>query len=171
MKVKDVMTADSLKYCTLETSLHTVAKTMKENNHGALPVLNKENRVVGIITDRDIALSLASKKESKIADLKVDDVMTEHTVHTVKTEDPIDKALTEMRKHKVGRLPVTDTNGALKGIITLNSLLSHSLEKKEGISNVASTEENLTKTLQSLFERNKTKQTKDLHVNLESHTF
>jgi len=40
-------------------------KTMKETNRGALPILDKEDKVVRIITDRDIAIALATKKKDR----------------------------------------------------------------------------------------------------------
>jgi len=171
MKVKDVMTADALKHCTLETKLHNVAKTMKETNRGALPILDKEDKVVGIITDRDIAIALATKKERQVSELTVKDVIPSTMVHTVKADDPVDKALQEMRKNKVGRLPVTDQQGKLKGMISINNLLSHSLAKKENLGEVTASEENLAKTIKSLFDRNNSKQAMKNYEKLEPHTF
>lgn len=171
MKVKDVMTADSLRHCTLETKLHNVAKTMKESNRGALPILDKEDKVVGIITDRDIAIALAEKKEKKIADLTIKDILSSSKVHTVKLDDPIDKVLQEMRKNKIGRLPVTDQEGKLKGMISVNNLLSQSLAAKEDLGEITSREENLAKTIKTLFDRNNSKQIAGNNLELEPYLF
>lgn len=59
MKVKDVMTAKSLKTCSPESNLKEAANAMKSANCGVLPVTNHDKKVVGIITDRDICLSLS----------------------------------------------------------------------------------------------------------------
>ena len=76
MKVKNVMTAQSVKFCTKDANLQEVAKKMKVNNCGALPVVDEENKVVGIITDRDICLSISKKSIIPAGDRKVKDAMT-----------------------------------------------------------------------------------------------
>jgi IMP dehydrogenase len=170
-KVEDVMTADSVKSCTLETKLHEVAKTMKEANRGALPVVDKNNKVIGIVTDRDVCLSLATKKEKEISALTVKDAIQSLKVHTVKAEDNITKALEEMRINKIGRLPVTDKEGKLKGMISVNNLLSHTLAKKEELGQITSKEENLAKTIKTLFDRNNSKHPKSETETMESIAF
>jgi len=160
MKVKDLMTADSLKYCTPETKLANAAKIMKEVNRGALPVVDKDNKVIGIVTDRDICLSLATQHGKTASELSVKEAMPNSKIYTIKAEDTITDALREMRKNKVGRLPVTDKEGKLKGLISINNLLSHALTKKEEIGTISSGEENLAKTIKTLFDRNNSKRTK-----------
>ena len=48
MKVKDLITTESLKTCSPETKLHKVAQLMDEGHCGVLPVLNKQKKVIGI---------------------------------------------------------------------------------------------------------------------------
>lgn len=167
-KVKDVMTADDIKYCSLESKLQNVAKTMKDANRGALPVVDKNNKVIGIVTDRDICLSLATRKDKKISELTVQDAITSLKVHTVKPEDNITKALQEMRKNKIGRLPITDKEGKLKGMISMNNLLSNSISKKESIGQLTSDDENIAKTIKALSDRDYSKQTKNEIEQLEA---
>lgn len=59
-KVKDIMTSNHIMHCIPETKLQSVAKTMKESNLGSLPVIDKDNKVIGIITDRDVCLAFAA---------------------------------------------------------------------------------------------------------------
>ena len=66
----------------------------------------------------------------------------------------------QMRKYKVGRLPVTDKSGKLKGMISVNNLLSHAITTKENIGDVSSKYETLAKTIKALFERNSTSKVK-----------
>jgi CBS domain-containing protein len=65
-----------------------------------------------------------------------------------------------MRKNKIGRLPVTNSEGKLKGMISINTLLSHALDQKNELGNVTSKDENLAKTIKALFDRNNLKATK-----------
>ena len=131
MKVKDLMIIGELKHCSLDSRLRDVAKIMKDSNAGALPVIDHNNKVIAMVTDRDICISLASRTEKPLAELSVKDALTTLTIHTVKPEDTITHALQEMRKNKIGRLPVTDKDGKLKGILSVNNILSHSIEKRK----------------------------------------
>ena len=56
MKIEDIMTRD-VRTCTSSDTLATAAQIMWENDCGAVPVLDAEDRVVGIITDRDLAMA------------------------------------------------------------------------------------------------------------------
>lgn len=155
MKVKDVMNADTVQFCTPETKLASATKIMKESNRGALPVLDKDHKVIGIVTDRDICLSLASKNKKSSSELSVKEILpAQAKVHTIKPEDSITDALKEMRKNKIGRLPVTDKEGKLKGMISVNTLLSHTLSQKAELGTISAKDENLAKTIKALFDRN-----------------
>ncbi len=153
-KVKDVMTSDHVMYCYPETKLQNAAKMMKENDFVALPVVDKKNKVLGIITDRDIGLTLAQKTIKNPAEKSVNELISHTQIHTVKTEDSLKKALHEMRINKIGRMPVTDDHGILKGIITVDNLINISLNKKGKFGKVTSSKENLARTIKSIFDRN-----------------
>ncbi len=70
MRVKDVMAICSSKYCASTTKLNDAAKIMKTTNCGALPIIDKDRKVVGIVTDRDIALALTSPKPATESTVK-----------------------------------------------------------------------------------------------------
>jgi CBS-domain-containing membrane protein len=155
MKVKEIMTARSLKFCSPETKLHNAAKTMKAGNCGALPVLNKEKKVIGLITDRDIALSLAQKQAKSAAQVNVAEIMAKK-VHTVNSNDEITTALRQMRTNRIGRLPVVDKKGTLKGIVSLHNLISQAngkISSKVELGTFSSSGENLLKTMQAITSR------------------
>ena len=152
MKVQSVMTARSLKHCSPETKLHNAAKLMQTGNCGALPVVDKNKKVVGIVTDRDIALALAKKQPKSRAMINVSQIMSEN-VHTVNTSDEIETALREMRTNKIGRLPVVDKKGKLKGILSMHNLLAHSLNGETEFGSTTETGESIAKTIMAITER------------------
>ena len=153
MKVKDLMTTSSLKYCSDETKLHNVAKLMEEGNCGALPVLDKHKKLIGIVTDRDLALALAKKHDVTAPKLEVAEIMTKK-VHSVLEEDELTEALKEMRVNKIGRLPVVDEGGKLRGILSLHNLLTQTTTNpKLDIGSLKSNEENILRTIIALSER------------------
>lgn len=160
MKVKDLMNAVPLNYITPETKLVNATKIMKETNVGALPIVDENSKVIGIVTDRDICLALAEKANKNAGELNIKEILPQAKIHTVKADDNITDALHDMRKYKVGRLPVTDKSGKLKGMISVNNLLSHAIKTKENIGDVSSKDETLAKTIKALFERNSTSKVK-----------
>lgn len=153
MKVKDVMSADSIKHCTTETKLANVSKIMKDSNVGALPVIDHDKKVIGIVTDRDLCLTFSHKTNKTASEICVKDLHLSG-IHTVKEEESVKEALGEMRKNKIGRLPVVDKDGKLKGMLSINNLLSHALTEGEGLGQPSSKEENLAKTIIALLDRN-----------------
>lgn len=167
MKVKDIISTDPVKSSTLDTKLYEASKIMKDTNRGALPVVDKDNKVIGIVTDRDISLTLATKNDKAISELSVKDAIPKLTVQTINADDSVTTAFERMRKYKVGRLPVIDKVGKLKGLLSINNLLSHAIENEENLGQLSSTEENLAKTIKALFERNNEKSIKKEHKELE----
>lgn len=154
MKVRDLMSADEIKYCTAEAKLNTIARVMKENNIGALPVVDQSNVVTGIVTDRDICLVLASKPTKSSSELTVKEALSHREVHTISVDEPLSVALYEMRKNRIGRLPVIDKSGKLKGMLSINNILSHALEHPKELGSLLVHEENPLRTIKTLFERN-----------------
>jgi CBS domain-containing protein len=153
MKVKDLMTANQSKYCRPETKLLQAAKIMETSNFGALPVVDKEKKVIGIITDRDICLSLAQKHATPFAKITVGQIMPTQ-VNTVNLNDDISVALREMRINQIGRLPVVDSHGKIKGIITLHQLINKAVGSGSELTGTLSgTGENILKTIYAVTNR------------------
>jgi CBS domain-containing protein len=152
MKIKEIMTSNLLQYCRPETKLHNVAKSMKKANCGVLPVVNKSKKVVGMVTDRDICLALANKNKKPISLRNVGDIIssTKSSVVSVKVDDDLKTALKQMRTNKIGRLPVIDKTGKLKGILSIHNLISKSNDGKKDWGNLSDTDENIAKTILAL---------------------
>jgi CBS domain-containing protein len=79
---------------------------------------------VGIVTDRDIVVSLVASDADHLNYLSLDDMMSDDLV-TAKEQDSIEAALLRMRERGVRRLPVVDAAGTLVGILTLDDLWRH----------------------------------------------
>jgi CBS domain-containing protein len=122
MKVRDIMATD-VNSCQAETSLAAVAKTMWDRDCGVLPVVTSDGRVIGMITDRDICMAVATK--GRTADRISVREVSAGTVYSCLPDDETGAALETMKSHRVRRLPVIDEQGHLKGIISLNDLVLH----------------------------------------------
>lgn len=127
MKVQDVMTSE-VRTCRPETSLAAAATMMWENDCGVLPVVNHDNRVIGMITDRDIAIAVGTKGRPA-PEISTGEVITRKVCSATLDED-IHIALKTMRHERVRRLPVTNRDGMLQGILSLNDILLRAEEEK-----------------------------------------
>jgi CBS domain-containing protein len=118
-RVRDVMTPDPLT-CSPGDHLGAAAWRMWQGDCGILPVVYAGS-VVGVITDRDIAVTLALRGR-RPEEIRVGEVMqAPDSVVTCGPDDPVSRALDLMRERQVRRLPVVE-NGALTGIVSLNDL-------------------------------------------------
>jgi acetoin utilization protein AcuB len=104
---------------------------MAENKIRHLPVIESNNRLIGVVTDRDIRSALPYKffkkspgkeEKKKFAELKIKDIMTENPI-TISPTYTLQDALLMIQDARVGALPVVDDNGILNGIISVRDLL------------------------------------------------
>jgi CBS domain-containing protein len=100
-------------------SLACVAGRMQGHNVGAV-VVTENDKPVGIVTDRDLALAMGARAVSPQA--PVEKVMASN-VRTIFAEEGVFTATRQMRDYEVRRLPVVDAEGRLVGIVTLDDLL------------------------------------------------
>ena len=121
------------KICTRKTvtvrpglNISEAAAVMRGAHVGYLVVVepmggSAAEKPVGVLTDRDIVVSVVSKNANPL-DLRVGDVMSRDLV-TVDESKPAKSALVLMRKHGVRRLPVTGEDGRLVGVLSLDDVL------------------------------------------------
>jgi CBS domain-containing protein len=119
MDVRELMTTPIQTVSTADT-LNCAAKTMLDHAIGCLPVVDDKGVLVGVLTDRDIALAGYEIGEA-LWKLRVDESMR-RPVHTCRAEDDIAIAARLMREHRVHRLPVVDAGGRPIGMISLDDL-------------------------------------------------
>ncbi len=119
MKVRELMTADA-KACGPSDSLNRAAQLMWENDCGAIPVVDEELRVIGMVTDRDICMAAYTQGRTLKQSL-VDSAMSKGAF-TCALGDDIAAADKLMCERQVRRLPVVDDEGRLAGIISLSDI-------------------------------------------------
>lgn len=112
-KIRDIMT-DHVESCSLLDNVYEVAMKMKELNVGAIPIVD-EDRLVGMITDRDLVIRGIAEKRP--ASSKVEVVMSKELV-SVSAEASSKEAVQLMAKHQIRRLPVVEGD-RLVGIVSL----------------------------------------------------
>ena len=104
-----------------QESAHQAAGRMHSRMVGTLVVLDEENRPIGILTDRDLAVRVVAEGRSP-TETTVEQVMTPDP-HKLSEHAPIEEALGVMRAGRVRRLPVVDHEGALVGLLSLDDVL------------------------------------------------
>ena len=129
-RVKDVMT-DEVLTCRPDDPLEAAVQIMKERGCGCVPVVDADNRVVGLVTDRDAVLC-ALRERKPLSGLRVAEAST-HGVISCDAEDTLERAEVLMRVNHVRRLPVVGRDRALVGVMSLTDLARHlELSETEG---------------------------------------
>ncbi len=119
MMASECMTKGELWCCQESTSAKEVAQLMAEHEIGAVPVLDSQGKVTGIITDRDLACRLVAKAGT--SDTPACEIMSSH-VHSVEPETDIREVEAMMERYKILRIPVTDQNDRMLGFISLSDI-------------------------------------------------
>jgi CBS domain-containing protein len=128
MKVSELMARDC-KCCPEHSSLNTAAYMMWEHDVGCVPIVNQEQRIVGMLTDRDICMS-AYLQGVLLKDASVTSAMSKE-VFSCRPDDDIATAEKLMREKQVHRLPVVDLEGRLVGLISLTDIAHEAAEETE----------------------------------------
>jgi CBS domain-containing protein len=118
MKVRDIMHT-GVAWVGPETSLSEIAKKMRDEDIGAVPI-GEDDRLVGMVTDRDIVCrGLAVAEDCR--KLTARDVMSKPIVYA-RADEEVEDALHLMEKNRVRRLPVIDENKRLAGMLSLGDI-------------------------------------------------
>jgi len=123
---RDIMTPDA--QCVgAHDSLQDAARLMRDLEVGALPICGDDNRLQGVITDRDITLCVAEGTDlsTEVIDLGA------HEVITIGADDGVDEILRTMGEHQVRRLPVIDGH-QLVGMISQADVAKNLPEDRVG---------------------------------------
>lgn len=122
MKIKEIM-EDPAAACGPDTNLAALAALMWEKNCGAVPVVDEGGRVIGMITDRDICIAVATRGRLA-SDIPVNEVMSTD-VSSCRPDDDVQTALKTMQERNVLRLPVIDDEGTLQGVLSIYRVVLH----------------------------------------------
>jgi CBS domain-containing protein len=128
MRIQELSTPN-VKACSPDTNLAAAAKIMWDDDCGAVPIVDDERHVVGMITDRDICIAAATRASSP-ADIRVHEVMSTQ-VHSCHPHDDVRSVLKIMREQRIRRIPVVDERQRLTGIVSLNDLVAHAACRKD----------------------------------------
>jgi CBS domain-containing protein len=128
-KIAEVMT-DRPRALTPQTSIREAARLMDEEDVGALPIVDEATRLVGIVTDRDIAVRAVARgrdpEQTSVAEIASEEV------YVLTPDDDLDDALQTMVRAQVRRVPIVVRENELVGMISQADIARVSKEKTTG---------------------------------------
>jgi CBS domain-containing protein len=120
MKVREIMTREP-RVAGPETTLAAAGALMLDGDCGILPVVDEAGQLVGVVTDRDMFIALATR-DKRASEVTVGDVM-QQPVWTCGPDDDVKAALATMKPHRVRRLPVEGFGGSVLGVVSMNDIV------------------------------------------------
>ena len=127
-KARDVMTPEC-KCAGENDTVLDAAKRLAELDVGSMPICGEDDRLKGMITDRDIVVKVLAQGKDPAA-TKVGE-LAEGKPATIGADDSVDEALDVMAEHKIRRLPVIDDQRCV-GIVSQADLATNVSEEKVG---------------------------------------
>ena len=126
--IRDVMTS---KVCSIDADkpVAYAAKMMRDEDVGLAPIVEGE-RLVGTLTDRDIAIRVVAEGRDP-ASTRVSEVASTNLV-TIDPEQDLDEALRLMAEHQVRRIPVVEEDGRLVGVVAQADVARQADDRKTG---------------------------------------
>jgi len=91
---------------------------MRENKIGGIPVVDKDKKLIGIVTNRDLRFEKGMKRPVK-------EIMTKENLITATAEVGLNEAEAILQEHKIEKLPIVDKEGNLTGLITYKDILKN----------------------------------------------
>ncbi len=129
IKCREIMSKE-VSTTTKNASLQDVAKLLKENDIGILPIVEEgTSKLVGLVTDRDIVVRAVADGKS-VTDTTVGDVMTAE-LFTATPDDFVFEAVRTMGDKQVRRIPIVDDEGVLVGIVSMADIALEMEDEKE----------------------------------------
>jgi CBS domain-containing protein len=122
MRVEEVMMRTPV-CCGPETNLGAATEFLWSRDCGILPIVNAQQQVIGVITDRDLCIALGTRNQLA-GQVAVGEVMSQK-VYSCRPEDDIHAALDTMAQNRVRRLPVVNKEGRLEGILSMDNVVLH----------------------------------------------
>lgn len=132
MKVRDCMTTE-VGYCQSDAPLSQAADIMWQRDCGVVPVVDEQQKIVGMVTDRDICFAVVTKNRLP-NDIKISEVISQNKIRTCSPGDDAEDALKTMKRRQLRRLPVVNRDGVLVGILSLADLIRSAGKGKDSVS-------------------------------------
>ena len=105
-------------------------KKLAKNSIGAIPVINSNKKITGIISERDIVKEIAKNEDLDYSSLFVNQLMTKKVI-CCESDVLSDKLMELMTKNKVRHIPIVDNSNHPIGIVSIGDVVNRLIEKIE----------------------------------------
>ncbi|MEX0618923.1 MAG: CBS domain-containing protein [Pseudohongiellaceae bacterium] len=122
MYVNEIMTPQVIT-CTPDSSLEDIARLMWNNDCGSIPVINKQEKPIGVVTDRDIAIG-AMLNHQPLWEIPASRIIQEQRICSSNQDDTVEDCLDRMEQNGVRRCLVTGQDGRLCGIVSMGDAVA-----------------------------------------------
>jgi CBS domain-containing protein len=124
--------------CHSDTTITEIARLMRDEDVGAIPVVGNDGKLAGIVTDRDLVVK-GLNGDKNDAEVTAEDCMSTD-LYTVNQNDRLVDMIREMGDHQVRRIPVVDGRDRLVGIISMADIATQTnkdMELKEALEEIS----------------------------------
>lgn len=129
MKVKKLI-SKYVKTFTTDENLSDAIEEMRLKDSSAVPIVNAEGKLVGIISDREVSLAI-SEVDKKPSEIKIGDMISEEVV-SCRAKNEVKTALKIMRRKKIKHLPVVNKDQKVVGVLSVTEMIgSKKIDKSE----------------------------------------
>jgi len=146
MKVKDAM-AKTPVFCSPETNLGAAVEILLQRNCGFLPIVDAKRKVLGVITDRDVAIALGTRDRLP-GEITAAEIAT-RKVESCKPTDDVRWAIDIMAENKVRRLVVVNEQNQLEGVLSMDDVVLCAENQTTGKAEISA--DDVLRTLKALY--------------------
>ena len=116
----------------LETPISEIAAVIKEKSIGAVPIIDDQNKLIGIVSERDIVTKMVV--EARDADLTTaQEIMTKEII-SANLDDDLEQTLGVMKSKNIRHMPVTDSDGKLTDFFSIRDFLNAEIKSNQQVS-------------------------------------
>jgi len=116
----------------LETPISEIAKVIKEKSIGAVPIIDDQNKLIGIVSERDIVTKMVV--EARDADLTTaQEIMTKEII-SANLDDDLEQTIAVMKSKNIRHMPVTDSDGKLTDFFSIRDFLNAEIKSNQQVS-------------------------------------
>ena len=116
----------------LETPISEIAAVIKDKSIGAVPIIDDQNKLIGIVSERDIVTKMVV--EARDADLTTaQEIMTEE-ITSANLDDDLEQTIGVMKSKNIRHMPVTDSDGKLTDFFSIRDFLNAEIKSNQQVS-------------------------------------
>ena len=115
-----------------ETPISEIAAVIKEKSIGAVPIIDDQNKLIGIVSERDIVTKMVV--EARDADLTTaQEIMTKEII-SANLDDDLEQTIGVMKSKNIRHMPVTDSDGKLTDFFSIRDFLNAEIKSNQQVS-------------------------------------